>query len=72
MQEAVSNIIKYADAIAAKVILTENKDTVVLEIMDNGKGFNVKETLGKKGCFWLTQYDRKKQSNWWTSSYHMH
>ncbi|MDH6254370.1 two-component system NarL family sensor kinase [Chryseobacterium sp. H1D6B] len=53
VQEAVSNIIKYADAIAAKVILTENKDNVILEIMDNGKGFNVKETLEKKDAFGL-------------------
>lgn len=48
VQEAVSNIIKYADAIAAKVVLTENKDTVILEIFDNGKGFNVKETMEKR------------------------
>lgn len=53
VQEAVSNIIKYADAIAAKIVLTENKDTVILEIMDNGKGFNVKETLEKKDSFGL-------------------
>lgn len=53
VQEAVSNIIKYADAIAAKVILTENKDTVIVEILDNGKGFNVKETLEKKDTFGL-------------------
>lgn len=53
VQEAVSNIIKYADAIAAKVILTENKDTVLLEIIDNGKGFNVEETLEKKDAFGL-------------------
>ncbi|WP_317043911.1 sensor histidine kinase [Chryseobacterium polytrichastri] len=53
VQEAVSNIIKYADAIAAKVILTENKDIVILEIIDNGKGFNVKETLEKKDSFGL-------------------
>jgi two-component system, NarL family, sensor kinase len=53
VQEAVSNIIKYADAIAAKVVLTENKDAVILEIIDNGKGFNVKETLEKKDAFGL-------------------
>lgn len=53
VQEAVSNIIKYADAIAAKVVLTENKDTVILEIYDNGKGFNVKETMEKKDAFGL-------------------
>lgn len=53
VQETVSNIIKYADAVAAKVILTENKDTVTLEIIDNGRGFNVKETLEKKDAFGL-------------------
>ena len=53
VQEAVSNIIKYADAIAAKVTLTENKDTINLEIVDNGKGFNVEETLDQKDAFGL-------------------
>ncbi|WP_415326242.1 ATP-binding protein [Chryseobacterium sp. MMS23-Vi53] len=53
VQEAVSNIIKYADAIAAKVVLIENKDAIILEIIDNGKGFNVEETLKKKDAFGL-------------------
>ncbi|PZU91687.1 MAG: hypothetical protein DI529_00530 [Chryseobacterium sp.] len=53
VQEAVSNIIKYADAIAAKIVLMENKDTVTLEIIDNGKGFNVEETMETKDAFGL-------------------
>ncbi|OJX32971.1 MAG: hypothetical protein BGO86_13405 [Chryseobacterium sp. 36-9] len=53
VQEAVSNIIKYAEAIAAKIVLTENKDTVTLEIIDNGKGFNVEETMETKDAFGL-------------------
>lgn len=53
VQEAVSNIIKYADAIAAKLVLTENKDDVTLEIIDNGKGFNLEETLETKDAFGL-------------------
>lgn len=53
VQEVVSNIIKYADAVAAKLTLTESKDLINLVIIDNGKGFNVEETLEKKDAFGL-------------------
>ncbi|MEP7093680.1 MAG: sensor histidine kinase, partial [Flavobacterium sp.] len=53
VQEALSNIIKYADAIAAKITITETKNNIRIEIKDNGKGFDVNQTLNNKNSFGL-------------------
>ncbi|WP_163408670.1 tetratricopeptide repeat-containing sensor histidine kinase [Flavobacterium ajazii] len=53
VQESLSNIIKYSDAIAAKISITENENNIIIEIKDNGKGFNVEETLNSKSSFGL-------------------
>ena len=53
IQEALSNIIKYAEAVAAKIIIREGNEDLVIEIKDNGKGFNVAETLSRKDAFGL-------------------
>ena len=53
IQESVSNIIKYANALAAKITISENKNGLFVEIKDNGKGFNVSETLNGKNAFGL-------------------
>ena len=53
IQEALSNIIKYANAVAAKIIISHQNDSVFIEIKDNGKGFNVTETLIGKNAFGL-------------------
>ena len=53
IQEALSNIIKYANAIAAKITIYMKNNTLFLEIKDNGKGFNVFETLNGKNAFGL-------------------
>lgn len=53
VQEALSNIIKYADAVAAKISITENQNNIIIEIKDNGKGFNVDETLNNASSFGL-------------------
>lgn len=53
VQEAVSNIIKYADAIAAKITMSESKSKIHIEIKDNGKGFHVKEILESNAAFGL-------------------
>lgn len=52
-QEALSNIIKYSDAIAAKITIAETKNNIIIEIKDNGKGFDVNETLNNKKSFGL-------------------
>nr|WP_294933995.1 sensor histidine kinase [uncultured Flavobacterium sp.] len=53
IQEALSNIIKYANAVAAKITISENNNSLFVEIKDNGKGFNVTETLNGKNAFGL-------------------
>lgn len=53
VQEAVTNIIKYANAIAAKITIIETSEKITIEIIDNGIGFNVEETLQSKDAFGL-------------------
>lgn len=53
IQESLSNIIKYANAVAAKITISENNKSLFVEIKDNGKGFNVTETLNGKNAFGL-------------------
>ncbi len=53
IQEALSNIIKYAEAVAAKIIIREEREDLMIQIKDNGSGFNVPETLSKKDAFGL-------------------
>lgn len=53
VQEAVTNIIKYANAIAGKITIDETSQKICVEIIDNGIGFNVEETLQSKDAFGL-------------------
>lgn len=53
VQEAVTNIIKYANAVAAKVTIRESLQKIVIEIIDNGIGFPVEETLLSKDAYGL-------------------
>lgn len=53
IQEALSNIIKYAQAVAAKIIIREGDGELMIQIKDNGSGFNVAETLSRKDAFGL-------------------
>ena len=53
IQEALSNIIKYASAMAAKITISENLQMVHVEIKDSGKGFNVNETFQNSNAFGL-------------------
>jgi two-component system, NarL family, sensor kinase len=53
IQEAVTNIIKYAAAIAGKITIQETATHVSIEIKDNGKGFNVAETISSRKAFGL-------------------
>ena len=42
IQEAINNTIKYAEADAIEVSITENKSELQIEIKDNGLGFDQK------------------------------
>lgn len=53
IQEALTNVIKYANAYAAKITINDEKDKVFIEIRDNGKGFNVKNALNSGKAFGL-------------------
>lgn len=53
IQEALTNIIKYAKAHAGKITMEENQERIFIEIKDNGKGFNVKEALNSGKSFGL-------------------
>ena len=53
IQEAITNILKHADAMAGKISIEENKKTINVEIRDNGKGFDVQKMLEKGNSFGL-------------------
>jgi two-component system, NarL family, sensor kinase len=53
IQEALTNIIKYAQAYAAKITILEDKSKITIEIKDNGKGFDVKQILNSGKAFGL-------------------
>jgi two-component system, NarL family, sensor kinase len=52
-QEAINNIVKYANAIAGKISINETDTQVMVEIKDNGKGFDVAHTLNSSKAFGL-------------------
>jgi predicted ATPase/signal transduction histidine kinase len=49
-QEALSNVIKHADAREVVILLHQDKSTVFLEIMDDGKGIDIQQ-LNSKNSF---------------------
>src|SRR5690554_515898 len=53
IQEAITNIMKHADAMAGKITITEDSKFVYAEIKDNGKGFDADKMLEKGNCFGL-------------------
>ena len=53
IQEALSNVIKYSNAIAAKISIFEKDKTVFIMIQDNGKGFNYNEVINSSKSFGL-------------------
>lgn len=53
IQESLSNIIKYAEAIAARISITTQNNKLLLTIIDNGKGFDVSEKLQERSSFGL-------------------
>ncbi len=53
IQEATTNMMKHADALAGKITITEDNKFVYAEIKDNGKGFDADKMLEKGNCFGL-------------------
>lgn len=53
IQEALSNIEKYAGAHAAQIVVAPQNHLLLVSIKDNGKGFDVSETLSNGSAFGL-------------------
>jgi two-component system, NarL family, sensor kinase len=53
LQEAITNIIKYSHAHAAKIAIDETANSIAIEIKDNGTGFDVKKALNSGKAFGL-------------------
>ena len=53
LQEAVTNMVKYSQAIAGKITITEDTQNVHIEVKDNGRGFDVPKTLQNGKAFGL-------------------
>lgn len=53
IQEALTNIEKYANAHAAQIIVRPQNQLLLVTIKDNGKGFDVPETLSRGAAFGL-------------------
>lgn len=53
IQEAVNNIIKYSNALAGFISIIETNGKLIIEIKDNGKGFDFENTLKSKESFGL-------------------
>lgn len=53
IQEAVNNMLKYSNALAGFIFIKQTNKKIKVEIKDNGKGFEVEETLKSKKAFGL-------------------
>lgn len=53
IQEALSNIVKYAEAYAARITLITKNNVLYIQIKDNGKGFDVAEKIAGSTAFGL-------------------
>jgi len=59
IQEALSNVVKHADATAAKVSIKSMPTEIILSIQDNGKGFDQELAIVKSKSLGLrTMYER--------------
>ncbi len=53
VQEALSNALKYSNAFTLKINIFRKANTIIVQIFDNGDGFNVNKTLASKNAFGL-------------------
>lgn len=61
IQECLSNAIKYSQAHAIQIVITDSKNNFEMTIKDNGQGFDLKKTLATKNVFGLESiYNRAK------------
>ncbi|TXL65033.1 ATPase [Cerasibacillus terrae] len=55
IQEALHNMMKYAQAKQVSIILEKNNDTLYVQIMDDGVGFNIKEKKSGLGLMHMKE-----------------
>ena len=60
-QEALDNVLKHANATDGTVHMRANADGVSLEVVDNGKGFNVDSVRRKGGMGLLSMRQRAER-----------
>jgi signal transduction histidine kinase len=63
IQELVNNIVKHANAPLALVQLTKSGDLLLIDVEDDGKGFDLSELTHKKGIGWSNIYSRLEYLN---------
>lgn len=62
IQEALNNIVKYAEAKSCLIGIEEINNEVIITIKDNGKGFDVEETLKTGKAFGLISMQQRAKS----------
>jgi two-component system NarL family sensor kinase len=62
VQEALNNVVKYANAEAAKVSISESNSNLVVVIQDNGKGFDVQNAITEKKSFGLVSIQQRSKT----------
>lgn len=68
IQEAINNAIKYAEATRIDVVLKQDEENVIVEVRDNGKGFDTKVVDGRSVNFesgrgFFNMYERSEYVN---------
>ena len=51
--EAITNMLRYANAVAGKITINETKSKLEVEIKDNGRGFSVQNAMASEHTFGL-------------------
>lgn len=60
VQEVVNNMIKHAEAKQIEIKIKQNSNEILLQITDDGKGFDLKELEKQKGIGWQNIFSRIK------------
>ncbi|RYD52196.1 MAG: sensor histidine kinase [Sphingobacteriales bacterium] len=62
IQESLSNVVKHAGAVAAKIRMTSQPGHLLVSVIDNGHGFDVAEMLASKNAFGLHSIVARSQA----------
>jgi signal transduction histidine kinase len=62
IQESLTNVIKYAGALAARITIETKDDKLVVTIIDNGKGFDLEEKMRSQPAFGLNSLVQRSKA----------